>query len=48
MREAISPRDRLSTTLRYLATGNIFQDLTYAHVLLQIHFHKLCMKLYGL
>lgn len=30
MREAISPRDRLSVTLRYLATGNTFQDLSYS------------------
>jgi len=30
MREAISPRDRLSITLRYLATGNSFQDLSYS------------------
>jgi len=30
MREAIPPRDRLSITLRYLATGNSFQDLSYS------------------
>jgi len=30
MREAISPRMRLSATLRYLATGNSFQDLAYS------------------
>lgn len=30
MREAISPRDRFSATLRYLATGNTFQDLAYS------------------
>ncbi|KZC07945.1 Putative nuclease HARBI1, partial [Dufourea novaeangliae] len=30
MREAISPRDRLSVTLRYLATGNTFQDLSFS------------------
>jgi len=30
MREAISPRDRLSITLRYLATGNTFRDLSYS------------------
>ncbi|KAL6417154.1 hypothetical protein ACFW04_014660 [Cataglyphis niger] len=30
MREAISPRDRLSAILRYLATGNTFQDLAYS------------------
>lgn len=30
MRQAISSRDRLSVTLRYLATGNSFQDLSYA------------------
>lgn len=30
MRQAISARDRLSVTLRYLATGNSFQDLSYS------------------
>lgn len=30
MREAISPRDRLSVTLRYLATGSTFRDLSYS------------------
>lgn len=30
MREAISPRMRLSATLRYLATGNSFQDLMFS------------------
>lgn len=30
MRKAISPRDRLSVTLRYLATGNTFKDLSYS------------------
>ena len=30
MREAISPRMRLLATLRYLATGNSFQDLTFS------------------
>ncbi|XP_018402556.1 PREDICTED: uncharacterized protein LOC108779604, partial [Cyphomyrmex costatus] len=30
MRDAISPRMRLSATLRYLATGNSFQDLAYS------------------
>ncbi|XP_018360612.1 PREDICTED: uncharacterized protein LOC108759604 [Trachymyrmex cornetzi] len=30
MRKAISPRMRLSVTLRYLATGNSFQDLAYS------------------
>ncbi|XP_011858851.1 PREDICTED: uncharacterized protein LOC105556374 [Vollenhovia emeryi] len=30
MREAISPRMRLSVTLRYLATGNSFQDLAFS------------------
>lgn len=30
MRQAISPKDRLSVTLRYLATGNTFQDLSYS------------------
>lgn len=30
MREAISPEDRLAATLRYLATGNSFEDLKYA------------------
>lgn len=30
MREAISSRDRLSVTLRFLATGNTFQDLSYS------------------
>lgn len=30
MREAISARDRLSVTLRFLATGNTFQDLSYS------------------
>ncbi|XP_046622671.1 protein ALP1-like [Neodiprion virginianus] len=30
MRQAISPRDRLTVTLRYLATGNTFQDLSYS------------------
>jgi len=30
MREAISPRMRLSGTLRYLATGNSFQDLMFS------------------
>lgn len=29
MRETILPRDRLSLTLRYLATGNPFRDLSY-------------------
>lgn len=29
MREAIPPRERFSATLRYLATGNTFQDLAY-------------------
>lgn len=30
MRQAIPVRDRLSVTLRYLATGNSFQDLSYS------------------
>ncbi|XP_015369313.1 PREDICTED: uncharacterized protein LOC107165542 [Diuraphis noxia] len=30
MRKAISPKDRLSVTLRYLATGNTFKDLSYS------------------
>ncbi|CAI6352785.1 unnamed protein product [Macrosiphum euphorbiae] len=30
MRKAISSRDRLSVTLRYLATGNTFKDLSYS------------------
>lgn len=30
MRKAISPRMRLSATLRYLATGNSFQDLSFS------------------
>ncbi|XP_046743430.1 uncharacterized protein LOC124409688 [Diprion similis] len=30
MCEAISPRDRLSVTLRFLATGNTFQDLSFS------------------
>lgn len=30
MREAISPRDRLSITLRFLATGNTFLNLSYS------------------
>ncbi|XP_018407677.1 PREDICTED: uncharacterized protein LOC108783575 [Cyphomyrmex costatus] len=30
MRQAISSRDRLSVTLRFLATGNTFQDLSYS------------------
>ena len=29
MREAISPNERLSITLRFLATGNSFQDLKF-------------------
>lgn len=30
MREAISPRMKLNATLRYLATGNSFQDLMFS------------------
>lgn len=30
MRQAIPARDRLSVTLRYLATRNSFQDLSYS------------------
>lgn len=30
MREAISPEARLMVTLRYLATGNSFQDLKFS------------------
>lgn len=30
MREAIPAKDRLSATLRYIATGNTFQDLSYS------------------
>ncbi|XP_066593215.1 uncharacterized protein [Prorops nasuta] len=30
LREAISPKIRLATTLRYLATGSTFQDLSYS------------------
>ncbi|XP_026470287.1 protein ALP1-like [Ctenocephalides felis] len=30
MREAISPKRRLSVTIRYLATGNTFKDLSYS------------------
>lgn len=30
MREAISPYQRLSITLRYLATGNTFEDLKFS------------------
>ena len=29
MRDAISPADRLSITLRFLATGNTFEDLKF-------------------
>ncbi|ESO93725.1 hypothetical protein LOTGIDRAFT_100028, partial [Lottia gigantea] len=29
MRDPISPNERLSVTLRYLATGNSFQDLKF-------------------
>nr|CAI5826265.1 unnamed protein product [Callosobruchus analis] len=29
MRDAISPSQRLSITLRYLATGNTFEDLKF-------------------
>ena len=30
MREAIPPNERLSITLRFLATGNSFEDLKHA------------------
>ena len=30
MRQAVSPRERLSATLRYLATGNTFKDLAFS------------------
>ncbi|GFN94113.1 hypothetical protein PoB_002061900 [Plakobranchus ocellatus] len=30
MRQSISPTERLSITLRYLATGNTFEDLKFA------------------
>lgn len=30
MRESISPRERLSITLRYLATGTTFEDLKFS------------------